>query len=374
MNATEQFLRQANGRSSRRLQDLLPQPRAFAKSCACALALLLPGSFVVVALLWLYRRCTLGAMRPRLARCSTVCKRSGALVLLVLAALASGCSVRNYAINSVGDALAASGSGFGSDDDPELVGAAAPFSLKLMESVLAESPNHRGLLLAATQGFVQYAYAYVELKADELEDTDLKAAHEQRERARRFYLRARNYGLHGLEVAVPGVTKALKTDPANAVSKAGSEDVGLLYWTGVAWAAAISLSKDDPFLVAELPAVEALVGRAFALDETFDRGGLHVFMINYEMSRAGLSAGAPARARKHFARAVDLTEGMHAAPYVAFAEAVCIAERNRAEFQRLLRGVLALDVAKKPEWRLVNLVMQRRARWLLGRIEKFFAD
>ncbi len=30
------------------------------------------------------------------------------------------------------------------DDDPELVGAALPFSLKLMESVLAETPEHRG--------------------------------------------------------------------------------------------------------------------------------------------------------------------------------------------------------------------------------------
>lgn len=296
------------------------------------------------------------------------------LVALTLCIALSGCSVRNFAINSMGDALAASGSGFGSDDDPELVGAAAPFSLKLMESVLAESPNHRGLLLAATQGFVQYAYAYVELKADELEDTDLKAAHEQRERARRFYLRARNYGLRGLEAAYPGVTKALKTDPANAVSNTGSEDVGILYWTGVAWAAAISLSKDDPFLIADLPAVEALVSRALALDETFDRGGIHVFMINYEMSRAGLNADAPARAREHFARAVELTEGMHAAPYVTFAEAVCIAERNRAEFEQLLRGVLAMDVSRKSEWRLVNLVMQRRARWLLARTERLFAD
>jgi len=36
--------------------------------------------------------------------------------------------------------------------------------------------------------------------------------------------------------------------------------------------------------------------------------------------------------------------------------------------------VLALDVGKAPEWRLVNLVMQRRARWLLGRSDKLFAD
>jgi len=293
---------------------------------------------------------------------------------LMLCLIVTGCSVRSLAVNSMGDALAASGSGFGSDDDPELIGAAAPFSLKLIESVLAETPNHRGLLLAATQGFVQYAYAFIELKADELEDTNLQAAYAQRARAARMYLRARDYGLRGLESARPGITKTLRADPEGALAKSTREDVGLLYWTGVAWAAAISLAKDDPFLVADLPAVEALVRRALALDETYDGGALHVFMINYEMSQAGLSAGAPARARQHFTRAIELTGGAHAAPYVTLAEAVSIAERNRAEFESLLQGVLKLDTGAKPEWRLVNTVMQRRARWLLGRTEKLFAD
>lgn len=296
------------------------------------------------------------------------------VITFALVAVASGCSVRTLAVNSMGDALAASGSGFGTDNDPELVGAAAPFSLKLMESVLAESPNHKGLLLAATQGFVQYAYAYVEMKADELEDADLRAAQAQRERAKRLYLRARDYGLRGLEVARPGFAKMLKTDAARAVSGIETPDVALLYWTGRAWAAAISLAKDDPFLVAELPAVEALVRRALQLDESFDRGGIHVFLINYEMSRSSLSAGANERAREHYARAVELTGGLHAAPHVTLAEAVSIAERNRAEFEQLLRGVLALDVAKVPEWRLVNLIMQRRARWLLSRTDMLFAD
>jgi predicted anti-sigma-YlaC factor YlaD len=300
--------------------------------------------------------------------------RVAATILLLAAVLSSGCSVRNFAVNQVGDVLAASGSGFGADDDPELIGAAAPFSLKLMESVLAETPKHRGLLLAATQGFVQYAYAFVELKADELEDTNLQAAYSQRARAARMYLRARDYGLRGLESTYPGVIKALRTDPAGALAKISREDVGLLYWTGVAWAAAISLAKDDPFLVADLPAVEALVRRALALDEAYDAGALHVFMINYEMSRAGMSADAPARARQHFARAIELTGGAQAAPYVTLAEAVSIAERNRAEFESLLQGVLKLNTSAKPEWRLANTVMQRRARWLLGRTEKLFAD
>ena len=296
------------------------------------------------------------------------------LILLVLALAASGCSINTIVANRMGDALASSGTSFGSDDDPELIGAAVPFSLKLMESVLAETPDHRGLLLALTQGFVQFSYAFVEMPADEVEDKDLKLAYAQRDRARRLYLRARNYGVRGLETSYPGIGKALREDSARALAGTTAEDVPLLYWTGVAWAAAISLSKDDPFTVGQLPIMEALVRRALELNPDYDYGTIHVFMITYEMTRTGMSPDAAALARRHFARAVELTGGMQASPYVALAEAAAVQERNRKEFEQLLQRALKVNPDARPEWRLVNTVMQRRARWLLTRTDTLFAD
>ncbi len=175
------------------------------------------------------------------------------LMMLGLAVIGSGCSVKRLAVNKVGDALAGGGTTFASDDDPELVKAAVPFSLKLMESLLSESPRHEGLLLAASSGFTQYAYAFVQQDADETEDKDLAAAEEMRGRARRLYLRARNYGLRGLEVRHKGFEKALRADPKQAVSVATVKDVPLLYWTAVSWAGAVSLSKDNPDLIADMP-------------------------------------------------------------------------------------------------------------------------
>ena len=51
------------------------------------------------------------------------------------------------------------------------------------------------------------------------------------------------------------------------------------------------------------------------------------------------------------------------------AESVCINENNRKEFEALLNQALAVDVDKAPEQRLANMIMQRRARWLLSRID-----
>src|SRR5215212_7508973 len=96
--------------------------------------------------------------------------------LLIAAACSGGCSVKRFAINKLGDSLANSGATYAADDDPDLVGQALPFSLKLVEGLLAESPRHRGLLFAAASGFTQYAYAYVQQEADAIENQDLDKA------------------------------------------------------------------------------------------------------------------------------------------------------------------------------------------------------
>jgi hypothetical protein len=84
------------------------------------------------------------------------------------------CSLRTYAVNTVGNALASGNSVYESDADIELVGAALPFGLKLTESLLAESPKHDGLLLTACRGFTMYSYAYVAFDAERLSDEDLR--------------------------------------------------------------------------------------------------------------------------------------------------------------------------------------------------------
>ena len=276
--------------------------------------------------------------------------------------------MRHYALNQVGAALAGSGTVFASEDDPELVREAVPFSLKLMEAVLAETPRHEGLLLAAASDFTQYAYAFVQQEADE----DLAAAEVMRARARRLYLRGRDYGLRALAVRHAGLADALRADAKAAVSQAARRDVPALYWTAAAWAAAISLSKDNPDLIADLPIVGAMMERALALDEGYDQGALHSFFITYEMVRPGGGAQAVERAKRHCARAVELSGGMQAAPWVSLAEDVCVQQQDRKGFRAALDKALAVDPNARPEHRLVNLVMQRRARWLLSRADDLF--
>jgi hypothetical protein len=195
-----------------------------------------------------------------------------------------------------------------------------------------------------------------------------------RARAKRLYLRARNYGLRGLEVKHPNFEQALRKNAKTAVQVAVARDVPFLYWTAAAWGAAISISKDDPALVSDQVIVEALIDRALELDEDFDHGAIHGFLISYEMARQGAPGEAAERARKHFDRALELSQGKLASPLVSLAESVAVEKQDKAGFQSLLNRALAINPDTAPESRLQNLVAQRRARWLLGRVDELFLD
>ena len=110
---------------------------------------------------------------------------------------------------------------------------------------------------------------------------------------------------------------------------------------------------------------EAMMDRALAFNEAFDYGAIHTYFITYEMSRSGGTGDPAARSRQHFERALALSGGQQAGPMVSFAEAVCVQKQDLKEFEALLKQALAINPDARPEWRLANLVMQRRAEWLL---------
>lgn len=299
---------------------------------------------------------------------------AGIVSLLVLCLLfaTSGCSVRKFAAKRVANVLAEGGSVYASDDDPDLVGDALPFGLKTMEGLLIEIPDHRGLMIAAASGFTQYAYAYVDFLAFEIEQSDRRRARELRLRAKRLYLRGRDYALRVLALRDPRFGAKLRQEPEAALAPLTPEDVTPLYWATVSWSAAIAADKRDMDLVADLNLIGPMINRCLELDEGFDQGAIHQFLVSYEGGRSSAQGGSVDRARKHFERAMALGRGQQVGPLVTFAENVSVRLQDRQEFTQLLQEALAFDVNQAPEHRLANLIAQRRARLLLSRVDDYF--
>ncbi len=298
----------------------------------------------------------------------------GLLVPAALALLATGCSIKGMAVNAVADALSEQGSVFARDEDPELVREAIPFGLKTYESILEAAPDHKGLLLATGSGFIQYAYAFVQQDADTLDATDLARARELRARARKLFLRGRDYAIRAIEVEHPGFLEAFRKDREAAHASMTKEDAPSLYWAGVGWAAALMADKTDLNLVADLPLGGALVERAVALDPSFNQGAGHEFLVSYEGSRPAAMGGSAERARMHYAKALEISKGKRASVHLALAESVSVRDQNLVEFRRLLDLALAVDPDGDPAQRLVNLLALKRAKWLKTRIPDLFLD
>ena len=295
------------------------------------------------------------------------------LFLMMVVAGLSGCSVRTLVVNAIPASLAESGDVFASDEDPELIRDAIPFALKTIETLLAENPDHAVLLLAACRGFTQYSYAFVEIDAERLEDIDFEAAEREYDRALKLYLRARGYCLRLIEQKHPGTTHELTANDDPQLEQFGINDVPLLFWAGASWGGAINVGMAEPGLVADFPAVKRLMNRALELDESYDYGAIHGVMISLEALPESMG-GSNERARYHFQRAVELSSGKNAGPYVTLAESVTVADQDWQEFEQLLETALSIDPNDAPSIRLVNILAQERAAWLLDRVEDLFVE
>ncbi len=295
------------------------------------------------------------------------------VAVLTLACGSSGCSVRKMAVNALADSLSSTtGGAIGQDEDLEFVGDAVPFALKLMEILAEQAPEHVGVRQALASGFTQYAVVFIQFPADQAKYDDYEAYRTGNERARKMFLRANRYAMDGMERVHPGFAEGIRDDSATTLNGTTIEDVPLLYWLGASWLAAISNAREDPELIGELPLAAACLHRALELDEDWDRGAIHDVLISLEPSLP--MPGGVQRAEEHFARAVELSGGVKASPYVSLATSICIKAQDRQRFESLLGQALDVDLEASPNDRMANTYAQRKALFLLDHVDDLFLE
>lgn len=286
------------------------------------------------------------------------------LVIMCSSVLLSACSPRYFIVQGVANEL--SGQGRAAEDDLVLAREASAFYLKLSESVLRQTPGHLKLAEAVSGGFTQYAYAFVSFEADKIESKNIKSAQKLRERAARLYLRAHRHAMAALEQHKPGFYNALSSPDPASWPRLVDEDVGVAYWAAASWGGYISLSKDDPNIVADLPLAIRLAHLAWEQKPNYGDGALASLMGSFETARAG---GTRQQAVAYFDQALAASDGKSAGPYVAKAEGIALPAGDRAEFNALLHQAIVASDAKRD---LQNEVMRERALWLLDTADDLF--
>jgi len=299
-------------------------------------------------------------------------------VMLALALSLSSCSVEKLALKKVAGMLSGSSASadvFTSDNDPDFVGDALPFAIKLYETLLASLPEHDALRLRTGSLYVMYANAFVETPANMTPRAELETKEYLLARAKNLYLRGRDILFKSLEKKNPLIRRQLKDRRyAEAMAPFGKADAPLLYWTALGWLAAFSVDPLDMTLGQTVPQTRAMIERVAALEPGYGEGALDAFFVGYYGSLPGYLGGDPAKAREHFARAQAVAGKSDTSSLLSLATTVCVSEQNAPEFKRLLGEVLAFDPESSPPNRLVNILNQRKARWYLAHIDDFFIE
>jgi predicted anti-sigma-YlaC factor YlaD len=289
----------------------------------------------------------------------------------------SSCSINRLAVRAVAGFLSGSGEStvFTGDDDPELVGSALPFAMKTYESLLAADPTNAPLALATGRAFVSYAFAFVQAPADELPSDQVDEQRQLHLRAKKLFLRGRDYILQGIEIRRPGFRATLDKDGAAAALRlARPEDIDYLYWAGAAWMAAFSADPFDFAQIVTITRAVALLQQVDAWNATYQAGAVPEIFVSWYGSAPADLGGSEEKARQSFQRAVELSRGLRAGPYISLATSVSVKKQDSAEYRDLLEKALAIDVNADVPDRLVNVINQRRARWLLDHIGDFFLE
>ena len=299
------------------------------------------------------------------------------IAAIVLCLLFSACSINKMAMNAVANALTGDGSSdvFTGDNDPQLVGDALPFAIKMYESLLSANPKHPGLILTTGSLIIMYANAFVQSPAEMLPRIQYIERQDALARAKKLYLRGADILYNGLNTKYPGLSGASYSGKLPGIlAKMKKADVPSLYWTAAGYLAAFSLNPFDMELGVRIPELITLIDRAYELDPDFNSGSLDDFYVLINASIPETMGGDKTKVETHYRRALEKSGGRLAGPYVSYAQAVCVPAQDYETFRDNLEKALAIDPDADTSNRLVNIISQRKARYLLDTAGFYFID
>lgn len=277
------------------------------------------------------------------------------VVLLAFLCVLSGCA-RMVTGSLMGPTMA----NLQRQTDIDLVCEGTPAFLLMIDSMIASTPKDKKLLMTATRAFSGYAAA-------------LDACGKP-ERAATVSIKARLYGMSLLWNCdyLHNVCTLPASDLQQTLASLNREEVDRLFWAGNGWATWIRHQKGSPESLAQLVRVEQIMLRVLELDETYYYGGAHLFLGVYYGSKPPLLGGKPELSRRHFERALAISDRQFLPALVLYAQNYARMAFDRDLFVGLLQEVLDFPLETQPDISLANQVAKQNAARLLNQVDQFF--
>lgn len=283
------------------------------------------------------------------------------------------------------------------DDDPEYVGEALPSLMKTLEILVRKTPDEPGIHFTTGMICIMYANAYIQGPASMLPSDEFEKQSQEMKRAKRMYLRGRDYLLKGFDLKYPGFREQLLSDQFDlAFSRVVAEDAQNLYWCGAGWLAMYSCDPLDMGTGATAYRGTALLLKAMQMDDALNGGAIHDILMPLYAAMPGMilsvqvkspqlksyydtyyterKVGMDSRERAiyHYRMAIFYSEGKLPGPYITYANTFSVPEQDPESFRTMLKSALAINPDENKSNRLMILLSQRKAAWMLEHIGDYF--
>ncbi len=274
--------------------------------------------------------------------------KSAFLMLLVLSISACGQLIAN-AKKEFAEDISATILAF---DDPETIKKAVPSYLILIGSMIKGDPDNPDLLEAGAQLYGAYASGFTDSDASK----------------RALANRAFDYASHAICIRDENFCDAKSISYFEfekrlaAVEKVQAESLFIFVSS---WAGVIEANSSDWNAIAELPKVKAGIQCVLAADETVSNGNAHLYMAVMESLLPPALGGKPELAKKHFDRAIELSNGENLMAKVLYAEKYARMLFDRELHDELLKQVIDADAGSSDQVLINALAKQKAAKLLL---------
>ena len=299
------------------------------------------------------------------------------LVSITLAAMA--CSPKPLMVRQIADLVDHGMIAYERDDDWELVEKAFPANIKLLETVLANSPDDRQMLTMLSRMYASYSFGFVETRLDETiylvdpSDSRAKAMALLKDRVNRYYEKGVGYALMALEKSAPGATVAFQkvSTITPYLDKLGSQEVAPLFWYGFNLGAWVNRNLDSVRAVSQAHVARQVMERVLELDPTYNHGGAHLFLLAYFGSRTPMMGGSQEKALDHYQQVKTIAGDNYLLPDLFFGRFCLHQQQDREGFIDMMQRIVD-HPAGEDEVALYNAIAGRRAAAYLAAVDTLF--
>lgn len=267
--------------------------------------------------------------------------------------LFGGCA--SYVGNMAADTLSAA---VLDQEDPAVVESGLPAYLLLVDGMIGQNPRQAGMLAAGAELYALYGSRFVD----------------DAERSAFMTAKARDYGRRAICQAYSRACdwEGLPYDRfVSELDDVGRRQVRYLYAYALSWLSYLDANSSDWNAVGEVPWVRAAMERVVALDDTYDNGGIHVYLGMLYSLRPPALGGRLDLARDHFDRSIAISGGRDLSAKVEYARRYARMVFDRELHDRLLTEVIEAP-AQEPGRTLLNVLAQQDAIELLASSGDYF--